>query len=92
MAITGTRQWVAGETVTAALVNQYLMRGVKVFADAATRDAAYDGAGEPTLEEGEVCYLADTNQVLAYSGSAWSPVGDDAPDSDQIVLAAAVFS
>ncbi len=92
MAITGTRQWVAGETVTAALVNQYLMRGVKVFADAATRDAAYGGAGEPTLEEGEVCYLADTNQVLAYSGSAWSPVGDDAPDSDQIVLAAAVFS
>ena len=91
MAITGTRQWVAGETVTAALVNQYLMRGVKVFADAATRDAAYGGAGEPTLEEGEVCYLADTNQVLAYSGSAWSPVGDDAPDSDQIVLAAAVF-
>lgn len=92
MAITGTRLWVAGETVTAALVNQYLMRGVKVFADAATRDAAYGGAGEPTLEEGEVCYLADTNQVLAYSGSAWSPVGDDAPDSDQIVLAAAVFS
>ena len=92
MAITGTRQWVAGETVTAALVNQYLMRGVKVFANAATRDAAYGGAGEPTLEEGEVCYLADTNQVLAYSGSAWSPVGDDAPDSDQIVLAAAVFS
>lgn len=92
MAITGTKQWVAGEVVTAALVNQYLMRGVKVFADAASRDAAYGGAGEPTLEEGEVCYLADTNQVLAYSGSAWSPVGDDAPDSDQIVLAAAVFS
>jgi hypothetical protein len=92
MAITGTKQWVAGEVVTAALVNQYLMRGVKVYADAATRDAAYGGAGEPTLEEGEVCYLADTNQVLAYSGSAWSPVGDDAPDSDQIVLAAAVFS
>jgi len=91
MAITGTRQWVAGETVTAALVNQYLMRGVKVFADAATRDAAYGGAGEPTLEEGEVCYLVDTNQVLAYTGAAWSPVGDDAPDSDQIVLAAAVF-
>jgi hypothetical protein len=92
MAITGTKQWVAGEVVTAALVNQYLMRGVKVYADAATRDAAYGGAGEPTLEEGEVCYLLDTNQVLAYSGSVWSPVGDDAPDSDQIVLAAAVFS
>jgi len=92
MAITGTKSWVSGETVTAAGVNQYLMRGVKVFADAATRDAAYGGSGEPTLEEGEVCYLLDTNQTLAYNGSSWSPIGDDAGDSDQIVLAAAVFA
>ena len=92
MAITGTRLFVAAEVLTAANVNQYLMRGVKVYADAATRDAAYGGAGEPTLEEGEVCYLLDTNQVLAYNGSSWSPVGDDAGDSDQIILAASVFS
>ena len=92
MAITGTRLFVSGEVLTAANVMQYLMRGVKVFADAATRDAAYGGAGEPTLEEGEVCYLLDTNQVLAYNGTSWSPVGDDAGDSDQIVLAVSVFS
>ena len=92
MAITGTKKFNSGDTLTASDTNQFLMRGVKVFADAATRDAAYGGAGEPTLEEGEVCYLADTNQVLAFTGSAWSPVGDDAPDSDQIVLAAAVFA
>jgi len=92
MAITGTRLFVSGEVLTAANVNQFLMRGVKVYADAATRDAAYGGAGEPTLEEGEVCYLLDTNQVLAYNGSSWSPVGDDAGDSDQIVLAVSVFS
>jgi len=91
MAITGTKAFTVGETLTSANVNQFLMRGVKVFADAATRDAAYGGANEPTLEEGEVCYLVDTNVVLAYNGTSWSPVGDDAGDSDQIVLAATVF-
>jgi hypothetical protein len=92
MTITGTKLWTAGEVVTAANVNQYLMRGVKVFADAAARDAAYGGGGEPTLEEGEIVYLADSDTVFAYTGSGWSPVGDDAPDSAQIILATAVFA
>lgn len=91
MAITGTRLFVSGEVLTAANVMQYLMRGVKVFADAATRDAAYGGAGEPTLEEGEVCYLLDTNQMLTYSGSVWSPIGTPV-DDDQNILAVSVFS
>ena len=91
MAITGTRLFVSGEVLTAANVNQFLMRGVKVFADAATRDAAYGGAGEPTLEEGEVCYLISTNQVLAYSGASWIGVGVT-NDDDQLVLAASLFS
>jgi len=91
MAITGTRVFASAEVLTSTNVNRYLMRGVKVFADAATRDAAYGGANEPTLEEGEVCYLVDTNVVQAYNGASWSPVGDDAGDSDQIVLAATVF-
>jgi hypothetical protein len=91
MAITGTRLFVSGEVLTAANVNQFLMRGVKVYADAATRDAAYGGAGEPTLEEGEVCYLISTNQVLAYDGAAWQAVGN-APDDDQNILATQVFS
>jgi hypothetical protein len=92
MAITGTKLWASGEVVTAANVNQYLMRGVKVFADAATRDAAYGGAGEPTLEEGEVCYLLDTNKILTYNGASWSEVGADAADNDQFVLASSIFS
>jgi hypothetical protein len=91
MAITGTRLFVSGEVLTAANVMQFLMRGVKVFADAATRDAAYGGAGEPTLEEGEVCYLIDTNQVLAYDGAVWQAIGS-APDGDQNILATQVFS
>lgn len=91
MAITGTNLFVAGNILTAAQVNQYLMRGVKVFADAATRDAAYGGAGEPTLEEGEICYLVSTNSVLAYDGASWIAVGASA-DSDQLILAASLFS
>jgi hypothetical protein len=91
MAITGTRLFVSGEVLTAANVMQFLMRGVKVFADAATRDAAYGGAGEPTLEEGEVCYLIDTNQVLAYDGAVWQAIGAS-PDGDQNILATQVFS
>lgn len=71
MAITGTKLFASGDVLTASDVNQYLMRGVKVFASAAVRDAAYGGAGEPTLEEGECCYLADTNLVLVYNGSSW---------------------
>jgi hypothetical protein len=92
MAITGTRVFANGEVLTSTNVNQYLMRGVKVFADAATRDTAYGGAGEPTLEEGEVCFLLDTDALLAYDGAAWIEVGDGAGDSDQIVLGVSVFS
>lgn len=91
MTISGTRQWVDEEVLYAVDVNRYLMRGVKVFADAATRNAAYGGAGEPTLLEGEVCYLQDTNQLMLYNGSTWvmpPAVGDD----DQVVLGTQVFS
>ena len=91
MAITGTNLFVAGNVLTAAQVNQYLMRGVKVFASAVVRDAAYGGAGEPTLEEGEVCYLIDTDKLLVYDGATWDEVGGSAVDNDQNILATQVF-
>lgn len=75
MAITGTKAFTAGEVLTAANTNQYLMRGVKVFADAATRAAAYGGVGKPTLEEGEASYLLDSNNAYVYDGAAWQLVG-----------------
>jgi hypothetical protein len=78
MAITGTKQWVAAEVVTAVDVNRYLMRGVKVFASAAARDAAYGGTGEPTLEAGETCYLLDTLIMYVYNGTGWDAVGGGA--------------
>lgn len=71
MAITGTKLFNNGDVLTSADVNQYLMRGVKVYADAAARDAAYGGTGEPVLEEGEACYLADSKTVLVYDGTDW---------------------
>jgi hypothetical protein len=89
MAITGTKLWTDETVLYAVDMNQYLMRGIKVFADAATRDAAYGGAGEPTLEEGEVCYLLDTNAVLAYNGSSWNSLA--AFDDDQPVLSSRIF-
>lgn len=77
MTIQGTKAFVS-EVLTSADVNRYLMRGVKVFADAATRTAAYGGAGEPTLYEGEISYLMDTNSVEVYNGSAWIGIGGGA--------------
>ena len=87
MAITGTKLWASGDVVTAVDVNQYLMRGVKVFANAAARTAAYGGAGEPTLEAGEMSYLLDTLTVEVYDGSAWVSISGGAD-----VLQVQVFS
>jgi hypothetical protein len=87
MAITGTKLWASGDVVTAVDVNQYLMRGVKVFANAAARTAAYGGAGEPPLETGEVSYLLDTLSMEVYNGSAWVAISGGAD-----VLQVQVFS
>ena len=87
MTIQGTLLFTSGQVLTADQVNRYLMRGVKVFADASTRTAAYGGTGEPTLYEGEVTYLLDTNTIEVYDGSAWVGVGGGAD-----ILQVQVFS
>lgn len=91
MTIQGTLLFTSGQVLTADQVNRYLMRGVKVYADAATRDAAYGGVGEPTLYEGEVCYLLSTNAIMYYDGAAWQNAAT-AADDDQAILAGQVFS
>ena len=68
--LTSVKDFVAGGAVRAADVDD-VNCGVKVFAGTAARDAAYGGAGERTLEEGEVCYLQSTKQLLKYNGTAW---------------------
>jgi hypothetical protein len=63
--------FVSGEILTASDVNTNLMdQAVMVFDDSAAR-----GSAIPTPSEGMVTYLKDTNQVQAYDGSAFTPVG-----------------
>ena len=93
MAGAGIKLWVAGETVTAAGVNTYLQDQVIArFATTAARDAAYGGAGEPTLAEGMFAYTDDTNTIWFYTGTAWVSLPNALNDDDQIVLGSQIFS
>lgn len=69
MAGLGYKVFAAGEVLTAANVNGYLMQGVLVFDDSTARTSAI---GTPT--EGMVTYLKDTNATEYYDGSAWSAI------------------
>jgi hypothetical protein len=66
----GFKTFVTGDVLTAADTNGYLMQGVWVFANAAARDAAVTSP-----QEGNMCYLKDTDVTQSYSGSAWTAVG-----------------
>lgn len=65
----------ASEILTAANMNLSAGTGVPVFATTVTRDAAFGGAGEKVLAEGQLCYLSSTNVVQYYDGAAWATVG-----------------
>ena len=86
MAGAGHKLWSTGDTVTAAQFNTYIQdQVVGVYADSTARDAAFGGTGEPTLAEGMVCYLSDTNKIQTYNGSAWVDVSTDPAGSDHQV-------
>jgi len=92
MAGLGTHLWVAQEQVTAANLNGYVQDQVIArFATTAARDAAFGGAGEPTLAEGMFAYIDADNTTYFYTGSAWQALGIT-NDDDQLVLAAALFA
>ena len=77
MAGTGHKLWATGDLISAAAFNTYIQdQVVGVYADSSARDAAFGGAGEPTLAEGLVAFLKDTNILTVYSGSAWIEVLD----------------
>ncbi len=62
-----------GEVLTASSVNTYFMdQALCVFDDATARDAAFGGAGEPTLQEGRICYLKSDDKLYIYTGSEWT--------------------
>jgi len=71
--------FVAAEVLTAVDMNLSAGTGVPVFSNSTTRDAAFGGAGEKVLAEGQLCYLSDSNIVQYYSGAAWATVGPAAP-------------
>jgi hypothetical protein len=87
MAGLGAKLFTAFSKLTAAQVNGYLMdQSIMRFASTAARDAAFGGAGEPTLAEGMTCYLDDTNVLQSYTGSAWVTITSSAsPPSLELI-------
>ena len=65
----------ASQVLTADQQNQSARTGVPVFATTVTRDAAFGGAGEKTLAQGQLCYLEATNKVQYYDGTNWANIG-----------------
>jgi hypothetical protein len=64
----------AGQVLTAAEMTQ-INTGVPVFATTVTRDAAFGGAGEKVLAEGQFAYIEATDTTQYYNGSAWTTLG-----------------
>ena len=62
------------EVLTAAEMTQ-VNTGIPVFATTTTRDAAFGGAGEKTLAEGQFAYIEATNTTQYYDGASWQSVG-----------------
>lgn len=78
MAGLGAKNWTFEEEATSSDINGYLADQVVMrFPNAAARDAAFGGAGEPVLAEGMLCTLDDTDLVLRYDGSSWVRVSYD---------------
>ena len=67
--------YASSEILTAANMNISAGTGVPVFATTVTRDAAFGGANEKVLAEGQLCYLSASNIVQYYDGAAWATVG-----------------
>jgi len=70
-AVTTVPVYASGDVLTAANLN-ITNSGVPVFATTATRDAAFGGAGEKTLAEGQMCYIeAAPKRFQVYDGTTF---------------------
>lgn len=76
----GFKDFTTGEVLTAADVDGYLMQGIWVFANATARDAAVTSP-----QEGNACYLKDTDVIQVYTGSSWAAQSASNPISANIV-------
>ena len=66
MAAGGYREFIAGEILSEDLINDYLMQGVLVFAGTAARGSAITAP-----VEGQFSFLADSDGLEFFDGSAW---------------------
>ena len=73
-AVTTVYDFTAGQVLTAEQMDN-VNSGIPVFATTVTRDAAFGGAGEKTLAEGQFAYIEATNTTQYYDGAAWQSVG-----------------
>jgi hypothetical protein len=71
---TAVPAFTTGQVLTAAQMTQ-VNTGIPVFADTTARDAAFGGAGEKVLAEGQFAYIEATDTTQYYSGSSWIAVG-----------------
>ena len=78
----------AGQVLTAVQQTQ-INTGIPVFATTVTRDAAFGGAGEKTLAEGQFAYIEATDTTQYYDGAAWATVGPAAVAASGLTLVTA---
>jgi len=81
----------SAEVLTAANMNISAGTGIPVFATTTTRDAAFGGAGEKLLAEGQFAYIEATDALQYYDGAAWQSAGGTAVDNSDLILATQVF-
>jgi hypothetical protein len=92
MAGAGAKLFTSGSVLTADQVNTFLMdQSIMRFTSTTTRDAAFGGAGEPTLAEGMFAYTTDTNTLWLYNGSSWvnvlgSDIGEISTDNRNVII------
>jgi hypothetical protein len=65
----------ASQVLTADQMNQSARTGVPVFADTTARDAAFGGAGEKVLAEGQLCYFETRTRCSVRRQFAWANLG-----------------
>ena len=83
--------FVANAVLTAAQQNISAATGEPVFATTVTRDAAFGGAGEKVLAEGQFAYIEASDELQYYDGANWVASGTSTT-SDQLILSTQVFS
>jgi hypothetical protein len=82
MAAGGFREFVAGETLDEDKINDFLMQGMLVFADATARDAAITSP-----VEGQFAFLKSDDSVSFYDGSDWVALAESPFTVDFLVAA-----